>query len=299
MITNAFSVDVEEYYHAAIFRAGAGTLASRALESRVERSVDQLLALLEDHSARGTFFILGEIAAHHPAVVRRIFALGHEVGCHGDHHENVSSQTPSAFQADIYAAKARIEDVIGDRIVGYRAPNFSIGVEQRWAYPILAQAGFEYDSSLFPIHHDRYGQADAPRFPFAAWREGSATLLEFPVGTVRVCGVNLPVGGGGHFRLWPFGLTRRGIQRVNIRERQPVMFYLHPWELDADQPRPPMPFHHRFRHYVGVSREPEKLGLLLAHFSFGTARQVLERWHLRDTRPTMISALTAPLGKPA
>ena len=299
MITNAFSVDVEEYYHAAIFRAGAGTLASRACESRVERNIDHLLALLHDHSARGTFFVLGEIAAHHPAVVRRISSLGHEIGCHGDRHENVSSQTPAAFEADIRAAKARIEDVIGDRIVGYRAPNFSIGAGERWAYPILAESGFEYDSSVFPIHHDRYGQAGAPRFPFPAWRDGSTSLLEFPVGTVRVLGVNLPIGGGGHFRLWPFGLTRIGIQRVNIRERQPVMFYLHPWELDAKQPRPPMAWRYRFRHYVGVSREPAKVGRLLAHFSFGTARHVLEHWHRRDTVPSVASALAAPLGKPA
>jgi len=145
-------------------------------------------------------------------------------------------------------------------------------------YKILLEEGFRYDSSTYPILHDRYGQPRAPRVPYEIWRDGSASLMEFPIGTARLLGVNLPVGGGGYFRLSPFALTRFGIQDVNIRERRPVMFYLHPWELDPGQPRPPMAWRHRFRHYVGIKKEVAKLDCLLAHFSFGTARHVLDVW---------------------
>jgi polysaccharide deacetylase family protein (PEP-CTERM system associated) len=278
MITNAFSVDVEEYYHAEIFRVATGTPQGAYLQSRVERSLNRLLLLLSQHAVRGTFFVLGEIAAQHAEIVRRIAALGHEIGCHGDHHENVYGLTPAGFRMDIRDAKARLEDITSAQVFGYRAPNFSIGRQQRWAYEVLAEEGFLYDSSTFPIAHDRYGDATAPRFPYVAWHDGSSRLLEFPIGTVRMLDINLPIGGGGYFRLYPFALTRRGIQRVNIRERRPVMFYVHPWELDADQPRPPMAWRHRWRHYVGVGRQTVKLDSLLAHFAFDTAKHVLEIW---------------------
>jgi polysaccharide deacetylase family protein (PEP-CTERM system associated) len=282
MITNALSVDVEEYYHAAIFRKGAAArhetsaMVPRSFESRVEHSVERLLGLLRDHHARGTFFVLGEIAALHPALVRRIAEEGHEIACHGDRHEDVYQQGPREFRADIRQAKMRIEEVIGDRIIGYRAPNFSIGRAQAWAYQILIEEGFRYDSSTYPILHDRYGQASAPRFPYEIWRDGAESLLEFPIGTARFLGVNLPIGGGGYFRLSPFAVMRLGIQRVNRREQRPVMFYMHPWELDPGQPRPAMAWHYRLRHYVGVRKHVAKVDRLLAHFRFGTARQVLE-----------------------
>ena len=282
MITNALSVDVEEYYHAAIFRSGTGArngtsaLVTRSFESRVEQSVERLLGLMRDHYTRGTFFVLGEIAALHPAIVRKIAAEGHEIACHGDRHEDVYGQSPREFRADIRQAKLRIEEVVGDRVIGYRAPNFSIGRAQAWAYQILLEEGFSYDSSTYPIFHDRYGQVSAPRFPYEIWRDGPESLLEFPIGTARFLGVNLPIGGGGYFRLSPFALVRRGIQRVNAQEQRPVMFYLHPWELDPGQPRPAMAWHHRFRHYVGVHKHAAKVDRLLAHFRFGTARQVLE-----------------------
>jgi polysaccharide deacetylase family protein (PEP-CTERM system associated) len=276
-ITNVFSVDVEEYYHAAIFRRGTAGLVHGSLESRVERSVDRLLELLSAHQARGTFFVLGDVARQHPRMVRRIARDGHEVACHGNDHTDVSALTPFSFRADLRRAKARIEDAIGARVVGYRAPNFSIGPsEQAWAYRVLVEEGFLYDSSIFPIHHDRYGHPDAPRFPYAAWTDGTNRLVEFPISTVRLMGVNLPMAGGGYFRLFPLSWIRRGLRHVNRRERQPVMFYLHPWELDPDQPRPAMPWAHRFRHYVGLKRLAAKLSGLLASFRFGTARDVLQ-----------------------
>ena len=275
MVTNAMSVDVEEYYHAGIFKNGMGR-AERRGESRVEASVDRLLELFGAHDARATFFILGDVAADHPAMVRRIAAGGHEVACHGQSHEDVYRQTLRQFRADVSQAKARIEDALGAEIVGYRAPNFSIGRAQAWAYQVLVEEGFKYDSSSYPILHDRYGHLGAPRFPYEIWRSGRASLLEFPIGTTKLFGLTLPIGGGGYFRLSPSGLFHLGIHRVNTAERRPVMFYLHPWELDADLPRPPMAWHHRFRLYVGVKKHAAKIDHLLARFKFDTARAVLE-----------------------
>lgn len=276
MITNVLTVDVEEYYHAAIFRRGAGGLPRGQFESRVEASIGHLTELMRSHQVRATLFVLGEVAVEHPAMMRRLAAEQHEIACHGDGHDDVSSLSPRQFRADIRRAKARIEDVVGQSVVGYRAPNFSIGPDQSWAYEILAEEGFQYDSSLHPIHHDRYGRPDAPRFPFEVWRSGPAALTEFPIGTVRLLGVNFPIGGGGYFRLLPYEIVRSGIRRVNTLEQQPVMFYLHPWELDPEQPRPPMACHHRFRHYVGLEREAGKLARLFADFRFGTARAFLD-----------------------
>jgi polysaccharide deacetylase family protein (PEP-CTERM system associated) len=285
MLINALSVDVEEYFHAEIFRSGTRAASGRDFESRVEASVERLLDILRDRHTKATFFTLGEIAANHPSVVRRIAADRHEIACHGDRHENVYRQSPREFRADIRRAKARLEDLVGDAIIGYRAPNFSIGRAQSWAYEILADEGFRYDSSLFPILHDRYGQPGAPRFPYEIWSNGTSSLTEFPIGTARVLGVNLPIGGGGYFRLSPFQVVRRGIDRVNDHEGQPVMFYLHPWELDPGQPRPPMSWRHRFRHYVGLEQEAAKLSRLLARFRFGTAREVLQTRQCRIRFP--------------
>jgi polysaccharide deacetylase family protein (PEP-CTERM system associated) len=275
MIANVLTVDVEEYYHAAIFRRGAG-VARAGFASRVEQSMSRLAGLMRAHQARATLFVLGEVAAAHPALLRSLAADQHEIACHGDRHDDVCSLTPDEFRADIRRAKAQIEDVVGQAVIGYRAPNFSIGPAQSWAYQILAEEGFEYDSSLHPIHHDRYGRPDGPRFPYEIWTDGTSSLTEFPIGTVRLCGVNLPIGGGGYFRLLPYGVVSSGIRRVNAREHQPVMFYLHPWELDPGQPRPSMPWHHRFRHYVGLEQEEAKLEQLFTEFRFGTARAFLQ-----------------------
>jgi polysaccharide deacetylase family protein (PEP-CTERM system associated) len=295
MITNALTVDVEEYYHAAIFRRAAP--AERGpLESRVERSVDELLALMSAFRARATFFVLGEVAARHPAMVRRIATEGHEIGCHSDQHEDVHRLSPAQFRADTRRAKGRIEDALGAAIVGYRAPNFSIGAAQSWAYPILVEEGFRYDSSTHPIWHDRYGQPGAPRFPYEIYRDGPDALVEFPIGTVRLLGVNLPIGGGGFFRLLPVGWTRWGIAHVNRAERRPVMFYLHPWELDPGQPRAPLAWADRFRLYVGLEKETTKLAALFQRFQFGTARDVLESQSQRAGQPAVLPVVAAEPG---
>jgi polysaccharide deacetylase family protein (PEP-CTERM system associated) len=297
MLVNVLSIDVEEYYHAAIFRRGTGGRRGD-FASRVERTVDRTLAVLREQRTPATFFVLGEVAAAHPSIVRKIARDGHEVACHGDRHEDVCRQTPTEFRDDVRRAKAVLEDLVAGPVIGYRAPNFSIGRAQSWAYEILAEEGFRYDSSLFPILHDRYGEPGAPRFPHEIWRSGAAALVEFPIGTTRLLGVNLPIGGGGYFRLLPFAWTQLGIRRVNTRERQPVMFYFHPWELDPHQPRPPMAWQHRARHYVGLDKEVARLSRLLDEFCFGTARDVLHRRQLLPRRgrapvPARHSAVTA------
>jgi polysaccharide deacetylase family protein (PEP-CTERM system associated) len=273
-IVNALSVDVEEYFHAKVFQEGTGG-AIRGLESRVAASTERVLTLLASGNARATFFILGQVAAAHPALVRKIAGEKHEIACHGDSHELVSRQTPKEFRADIRRAKAVLEDVTGEPVIGYRAPNFSIGRAQAWAYDVLLSEGFRYDSSTYPIVHDSYGDHDAPRFPHDVWQKGTQRLIEFPIGTTRVLGVNLPIGGGGYFRLLPMALTRAGIRRVNTREHQPTLFYFHPWELDPNQPRQAMPWRHRIRHYIGMTREEQKLARLFRDVKFTTIRHVL------------------------
>jgi polysaccharide deacetylase family protein (PEP-CTERM system associated) len=273
-IVNALSVDVEEYFHAKVFQEGTNG-ARTGLPSRVEASTERVLALLASSGARATFFVLGQVAANHPNLVRKIVGEKHEVACHGDGHELVSRQTPPEFRADVRRAKALLEDITGESVVGYRAPNFSIARAQAWAYEILMTEGFRYDSSLYPIRHDSYGDHEAPRFQHDVLRNGSARLIEFPIGTTRLLGVNLPIGGGGYFRLLPMALTRAGIRRVNARERQPVLFYFHPWELDPHQPRPAMPWRNRLRHYVGMAREEKKLARLFHDIKFATIRDVL------------------------
>jgi polysaccharide deacetylase family protein (PEP-CTERM system associated) len=296
-VLNVLSVDVEEYFHAEIFQIGARSQPSyRSFESRVEASVDVLLGLMAKTGARGTFFTLGEVAAAHPALVGTIAALGHEIACHGDRHECVHRMTPEQFRSDIRRARQRLEDLAGTPVIGYRAPNFSIGPAQQWAYSILMEEGFRYDSSTHPILHDRYGRPTAPRFPYGVFRTGMTWLTEFPIGTARVCGVNLPIGGGGYFRFSPYELTRRGIRYVNTFERQPVMFYLHPWELDPGQPRLPMSRRHRFRLYVGLESQVAKLSQLLSEFRFGTAREVLE---LHEPQPSVFNAAPAPVSMAA
>jgi polysaccharide deacetylase family protein (PEP-CTERM system associated) len=273
-VVNALSVDVEEYFHAQVFRAGTNG-ARAGLESRVEFSTERVLGLMAASGARATFFVLGQVAAEHPNLIRKIAGERHEIACHGDSHELVSRQTPSEFRADVRRAKALLEDITGESVVGYRAPNFSIAHAQAWAYEILMTEGFRYDSSSYPIRHDSYGDHDAPRFQHDILQNGSARLIEFPIGTTRLLGMNLPIGGGGYFRLLPMALTRAGIKRVNARERKPVLFYFHPWELDPDQPRPAMPWRNRLRHYIGMTREEKKLARLFRDIKFAPIRDIL------------------------
>ncbi|KAI5916647.1 XrtA system polysaccharide deacetylase [Thauera sp. 2A1] len=270
-ITNAFTCDVEDYFQVSALAPHFPRHTWENVPCRVERNVERILQMLDDHGARGTFFTLGWIAERFPQLVRRIAAAGHEVASHGYAHERASALTPEAFKADIALAKAVLEDITGRLITGYRAPSFSIGKANLWAHDCIAEAGYRYSSSVYPVKHDHYGIPDAPRFP---WRLDNG-LVEVPVTTLRVFGRNWPAGGGGFFRLLPYGVSRWQIARVNAQDQQPAIFYFHPWEIDPEQPRVrEATARTRFRHYVNLERTASRLERLLADFSWGRADEV-------------------------
>jgi polysaccharide deacetylase family protein (PEP-CTERM system associated) len=272
---NALTFDVEEYFHAEAFARVLRPEEWPTLESRVTRSTERLLDLLDRDRVRATFFVLGWVAERHPSLVREIASLGHEIACHGYGHRMIQHLTRREFERDVTQAKRVLEDTIGRPVLGYRAPTFSIMRETLWSLDVLSEAGFRYDSSIFPVVHDRYGIPDAPRFPHRLKAPNGGEITEFPMSTMEVLGRRLPVAGGGYFRLFPYGLTRRAIARINARERQPAMVYLHPWEIDPDQPRLPVGPLTRFRHLVNVGKTEARLTRLLSDFSFAPAAEVL------------------------
>lgn len=268
-LVNVLTVDVEEYYHGIEF----GRLDAEAqgrLPSRVVAQTEHLLDVLDAHGARATFFTLGLLAHRFPRLVRAIVARGHELASHGWDHTPVWDLDPDGFRQDVRRARHALEAASGRAVRGYRAPNYSIRPDDAWAFAILAEEGHTYDSSIHPIAHDRYDAPDSPRFV----HELPGGLWEVPVGTARALGANVPVGGG-FLRLFPATLIRDAIASVNRRERQPLVLYVHPWELDAAQPRPPMPWRDRFRHYVGLGRAEAKLRALLTAFRFTTIEDAL------------------------
>ena len=237
-----------------------------ALECIAPRNVYFILQLLADAGVQATFFPLGWVAQRHPGLVRAIVAQGHELASHGYGHERASDLTPQAFTQDIARAKGLLEDIGGVQVLGYRAPSFSIGEYNQWAFARLAHTGHVYSSSVYPVKHDHYGMPDAPRFAYRA-AEG---MLEVPPSTVRLGRRNLPSSGGGFFRLLPYEVSRALIRRVNTVDGQPALFYFHPWEVDPQQPRVPgIDAKTRFRHYVNLSRNAAKLKRLLADFAWG------------------------------
>ena len=269
-IVNALTVDVEDYFQVSAFAPYIRREDWDKLPCRVERNIDCILALLAGTGARATFFTLGWIAERYPGVVRSIAAAGHEVASHGYGHRRATEQTPEDFLADIRLAKAILEDVAGCAVSGYRAPSFSIGPGNAWAFDCIARAGYRYSSSVYPIRHDHYGAPDAPRFA----HESVPGLLEIPVATVRMLRANWPAGGGGYFRLLPYAVSRWSLGRINAEQR-PAMFYLHPWELDPAQPRVSGPgVKTRFRHYVNLRRMERRLTRLLRDFRWDRADRV-------------------------
>jgi polysaccharide deacetylase family protein (PEP-CTERM system associated) len=275
-IVNALTVDVEEYYHCVEFVESLGVDAVRRLPSRVVMQTDRLLDLLEAHQAHGTFFTLGVVAQRHPRLVKAIVGRGHEIACHGWDHTPVYQLGAAGFRADVRRAKHAVEQAGGRMVRGYRAPNYSIRRDTPWAFTILAEEGFVYDSSMHPVVHDRYGFPDAPRFPHVAQAVDGIDFWEVPVGTARFAGVNLPIGGG-FFRLFPGRLLRAAIEDVNGRDGEPAVLYVHPWEFDPEQPRPPMTWRQRFRHYTGLATAEGKLAGLLAAFRFAAIDAVFEQ----------------------
>ena len=270
-IVNALTIDVEDYFQVSAFAGHVDRNDWDHFPCRVERNIDRILELLDAAGAHATFFTLGWIAERYPEVVRRIAASGHEVASHGFAHERASEQDRNAFLADIRLAKAILEDIAGCEVVGYRAPSFSVGKRNEWAFDCIREAGYRYSSSLYPIRHDHYGVPDAPRFA----HEVRPGLTEIPIATIRMLGSNWPAGGGGYFRLLPYGLSRWSLQRINAVDRMPAMFYLHPWEIDPDQPRVAgIGAKTRFRHYVNLRRMDSRLQRLLADFRWGRVDQV-------------------------
>ncbi|MDE2146266.1 MAG: DUF3473 domain-containing protein [Burkholderiales bacterium] len=265
-LTNALTIDVEDYFQVSAMAPYIRRDDWDRCECRVERNVHRILELLAAHRTRATFFTLGWVAQRYPGLVRAIVDGGHELASHGFGHQRASELDPAALRDDVVRAKALLEQIAGCEVRGYRAPSFSIGPANLWAFDVLAEAGYRYSSSVYPIRHDHYGMPDAPRFAHRV----PAGLLEVPPTTLRLAGRNLPSSGGGFFRLLPYGLSRWMIRRVNQVDRQSAIFYFHPWEIDPGQPRVAgIDAKTRFRHYLNLGRMERRLGALLADFRWG------------------------------
>ena len=272
-LVNSLTVDVEDYFQVSAFDHHVDRHHWDAMECRVERNVERLLAMFERRGARATFFTLGWMAHRYPAMVRTIVQAGHEVASHGSAHRRASEQSRAEFREDIDGARKKLEDVSGTAVRGYRAPSFSIGHGNLWAFDCLAEAGYAYSSSIYPVRHDHYGMPDAPRF---AHRLHNG-LLELPITTTRVLSRNLPAGGGGFFRLLPYRASKWAIERVNRVDRQPAIFYFHPWEIDPQQPRiRGVSAKTRFRHYLNLDRTEARLDRLLSDFRWDRIDRVFE-----------------------
>lgn len=267
-VLNGLSVDVEDWFQVGAFETVIDRKDWDGLTCRVERNCNEILALFDAAGVKATFFTLGWVAERYPAMMRRIAAEGHEIASHGWDHARVFTLGREAFAADIERARKVLEDVTGERVIGYRAPSFSIDARTPWAHEVLAEQGYAYSSSVAPIVHDHYGWREAPRFAFRP--VAGAELLEIPVTTAEVAGRRMAAGGGGFFRLLPYAVSRWAIRQVNEREGRPAAFYFHPWEIDPDQPRPPVaPLKSRLRHYTNLDVMAAKLGRLVREFRWG------------------------------
>jgi len=266
-LRNAMTVDVEDYFHVSAFDGVVPRHRWEQLESRVSANTERLLAIFEEFGVRATFFVLGWVAERFPELVRRIAALGHEVASHGYAHRLVYDQTPQTFRDDVRRAKSLLERAADSPVLGYRAPSYSVTTRSLWALDVLMEEGYRYDASIFPIWHDRYGIPTAPRHPYAIRRNGRV-LIEVPASTIRWGPMTLPIAGGGYFRILPYAWTRWGITRVNRLEGKPAVFYLHPWEIDPQQPRFRPGLLGRFRHYRNLRETEGRLRQLLGDFAF-------------------------------
>ena len=280
-VVNAMSIDVEDYFHVSVFDGIVPRNTWDGMESRVALNTRRLLGIFEEFGVRATFFVLGWVAERYPALVRDIAAAGHEIASHGYAHRLIYDQTPAAFREDVRRAKRLLEDSSGKSVQGYRAPSYSITARSLWALDVLLEEGYGYDSSIFPIRHDRYGIPVSGRRPYLIERSGG-TLVEVPGSTTRLGPLNLPVGGGGYFRILPYRWTSWGIDRVNRVENRPTVFYLHPWEIDPDQPRLHAGRLSRFRHYRNLESTEGRLRSLLTDFRFGPIETLVEETRRAD-----------------
>jgi len=279
-IENAMTIDVEDYFHVSALANVISRKDWDKLEYRAEKSTERILQLFEDKGVKATFFVLGWVTQRSPQLVRKIHAAGHEVACHGLTHELVYRQTPEVFREETDVSKKLLEDTIGERVLGYRAASYSITRQSLWAIDILCDLGFTYDSSIFPIAHDRYGIPGASTVPGPIKDSRGKSIVEFPLSTVQFMGRRLPCSGGGYFRLLPYGFTRWALRKINKDDNLPFIFYLHPWEVDPGQPKyENASWLSRFRHYTNLDKCEQRLSSLLDEFRFTTVREVL-RPHL-------------------
>jgi polysaccharide deacetylase family protein (PEP-CTERM system associated) len=289
-ITNFLTIDVEDYFQVSAFEKVSPPEVWESCEFRVDRNTEKVLVILAEFDVKATFFVLGWVARRFPGLVREIARQGHEVASHGTGHRRVVTQSRAEFRDDIRRSKEILQDLAGRPVLGYRAPSYSIGLNTLWAYDELLEAGYLYDSSVFPVRHDLYGIADWPRFPFCVIRGGDAEwapengqaeagacrMLEIPASTLILGGCKVPISGGGYFRFFPYAFTRWGLRRINQREGQPFVFYLHPWELDPDQPRMVgAGLKSRFRHYLNLNKTEKRFRKLLTDFAFAPLAELV------------------------
>ncbi|QBM17210.1 hypothetical protein MARI_13160 [Marinobacter sp. JH2] len=274
-IQNALTIDVEDYFQVAALAEAVDYDDWASMEYRVEANTDRILKLFDEANVKATFFTLGWVAERSQELIRRIAAAGHEIASHGYSHQLIYKQTPEVFREETIRSKGILEDIIQAPVTGYRAASYSITNESRWALDILAEQGFTWDSSIFPVHHDRYGMPGTPRWPHRLTTDKGYELAEFPLSTLKFPGYTLPIAGGGYFRLFPYWFSRMGLGSIN-RQGKPFVFYLHPWEVDPDQPRLDVKWFSRFRHYNNLDVCEERLAKLLSDFRFTTMSQVLQ-----------------------
>ncbi|MGK2941390.1 MAG: XrtA system polysaccharide deacetylase [Immundisolibacter sp.] len=273
---HVFSVDVEEHFQVAALASRVSKAAWASHPSRVEANTERCLDILDVASAKGTFFVLGWVARRCPKLIGRIVARGHELASHGMAHDRVTDLGAKAFSQDIQEARDVLQDLGGVSVDGYRAPSFSLRPEMDWAYAALIEAGYRYSSSVYPVRHDHYGAPDAPRQAYRPLAD--ARFVELPMTTARVARMNVPASGGGYFRLLPYALSRRLLRRVQERDKTACVFYMHPWEIDSEQPRVAgLPWRSRFRHYINLHRTESRLKALLNDFSWARMDQVFSR----------------------
>lgn len=269
---NAMTVDVEDYFQVSAFESIIDRKNWAKLPCRVEQNTDRILGLFAEHNVQATFFMLGWVAERYPGLVRSIVDAGHELASHGYAHVRVTQQDPKEFREDVLRTRKLLEDTANTSVIGYRAASYSIGRHNLWAHEVLAEVGYRYSSSIYPIHHDLYGMPEAPRFAFYTHQD---RLLEIPVSTMELAGRKLPCGGGGYFRLFPYFWSRWALRRVNHQDGKPCVFYFHPWEIDPQQPRiPGINLKTRVRHYLNLNRMQERLVCLLQDFQWGRMDQV-------------------------
>jgi polysaccharide deacetylase family protein (PEP-CTERM system associated) len=268
---NAMTVDVEDFFHVSAFESIISPEQWGEYQPRVDANTRRLLDIFAQKNIKSTFFVLGWVAERYPELIKEIHRQGHEVASHGYAHRRATEQTPEVFKADVLRSKNHLEDLLGESLTGYRAPSFSIGYSSEWAFEVLAELGFKYSSSTYPVKHDLYGTPDWPRFAYKR-KEG---IVEIPIPTLKLLGKQVPIGGGGYFRLYPYQVTQKLVRKYLRDEKQPYSFYFHPWEIDAGQPRlSKAPLKSRFRHYINLHRTEDKLIRLLDDFSWSTMRDV-------------------------